>query len=79
MSSRADRLDERGEVASRDTRCLREMLIAAEVALSIVLVVGAVLLGRSLVRLQAVDPGFDQNHVVTFTALAAAGALHPCR
>ena len=67
LSSRADRLNERGEVASRDTRYLRGMLIAAEVALSIVLVVGAVLLGRSLVRLQAVDPGFDQNNVVTFT------------
>jgi predicted permease len=67
MSSRPGRLNERGEVASRDTRFLRGTLIAAEVALSIVLVVGAVLLGRSLVRLQAVDPGFDQNHVVTFT------------
>src|SRR6185503_14719010 len=67
MSSKPERLNERGEVASRDTRYLRGMLIAAEVALSIVLVVGAVLLGRSLVRLQAVDPGFDQNHVVTFT------------
>jgi putative ABC transport system permease protein len=67
LSSRADRLNERGEVAARDTRYLRGMLIAAEVALSIVLVVGAVLLGRSLLRLQAVDPGFDQNHVVTFT------------
>ena len=67
LSSRADRLSERGEVASRDTRYLRGLLIAAEVALSIVLVVGAVLLGRSFVRLQAVDPGFDENHVVTFT------------
>ena len=63
----AGRLAERGEVASRDTRFLRSTLIAAEVALSVVLVVGAVLLARSLLRLQAVDPGFDGNHVVTFT------------
>jgi predicted permease len=67
MSSKPERLAERGESASRHTRFLRNTLIAAEVALSIVLVVGAVLLGRSLLRLQAVDPGFDQNHVVTFT------------
>jgi putative ABC transport system permease protein len=67
MSSKPGRLAERGELASRDTRFLRNTLIAAEVALSIVLVVGAVLLGRSLLRLQAVDPGFDQHHVVTFT------------
>jgi putative ABC transport system permease protein len=66
-SSKAGRLAERGEVASRDTRFLRSALIAAEVALSIVLVVGAVLLARSLLLLQAVNPGFDQNHVVTFT------------
>ena len=76
MSSKPERLNERGEVASRDTRYLRGTLIAAEVALSIVLVVGAVLLGRSFVRLQAVDPGFDQNHVVTFT-LSLPPARYP--
>jgi predicted permease len=75
-SSNPERLNERGEVASRDTRYLRGILIAAEVALSIVLVVGAVLLGRSFVRLQAVDPGFDQHHVVTFT-LSLPSARYP--
>jgi putative ABC transport system permease protein len=67
MSSKPERLNERSDGASRDARFLRGTLIAAEVALSIVLVVGAVLLGRSLIRLQAVDPGFDENHVTTFT------------
>jgi putative ABC transport system permease protein len=37
------------------------------VALSIVLVVGAVLLLRSLDRLRDVDPGFTKEHAVTFT------------
>src|SRR5262249_36281364 len=37
------------------------------VALSVVLVVGAVLLVRSLLQLQTVDPGFDQRGVVAFT------------
>ena len=76
LSSRPERLNERGEVASRDTRFLRGALIAAEVALSIVLVVGAVLFGRSFVQLQAVDPGFDQNQVVTFT-LSLPAARYP--
>ena len=66
-SSRTDGLTERGTSPSRDARWLRSLLVSAEVALSIVLVVGAVLLVRSLVRLQQVDPGFDQDHVVAFT------------
>jgi putative ABC transport system permease protein len=65
-ASTADRLTERGDGASGDTRLLRNVLIGAEVALSIVLVVGAVLLVRSLVHLQRVDPGFEPANVVAF-------------
>jgi predicted permease len=66
-SSRSGGLTERGGSVSRDARWLRSLLVSAEVALSIVLVVGAVLLVRSLVRLHDVDPGFNQDHVVAFT------------
>lgn len=65
-SAAAGRLNERAEAASADTRLLRHVLIGAEVALSIVLVVGAALLVRSLMRLQAVDPGFEPASVVAF-------------
>jgi putative ABC transport system permease protein len=66
-SSKTDTLAERSASSSRDMSWARSMLVAAEVALSIVLVVGAVLLTRSLARLQQVDPGFNQNNVVAFT------------
>src|SRR5262245_25395551 len=65
--SRAQRLSERTEAGSRDAQLVRSAFIGAEVALSVVLVVVAVLLVRSLLRLQTVDPGFDQRGVVAFT------------
>jgi putative ABC transport system permease protein len=42
---------------------IRSSLVVAEVALSLVLVVGAGLLARSFVSLLGVDPGFDKENV----------------
>src|SRR5262249_37525640 len=66
-------VNERAAAGSREARVLRTSLVGAEVALAIVLVTGALLLVRSLARLQTVDPGFDDDHAVSFRiALPAA-------
>jgi putative ABC transport system permease protein len=66
-TSRSEQVTERSESAKRETRWLRTLLVTGEVALSIVLVAGAVLLVRSLARLQDVDPGFNPDHAIAFT------------
>jgi predicted permease len=42
----------------------RDMLVAAQTAMAVVLLIGAVLLARSYVRLAAVDPGFRSDDVL---------------
>ena len=44
---------------------IRSALVISEMALALVLVVGAILLIRTFRKLQAVDPGFDTHNVVT--------------
>jgi putative ABC transport system permease protein len=52
--------------ASSGGHWVRNTLLVVEVAMSIVLLVGAALLLRSFSRLTSVDPGFDQEKVLAF-------------
>jgi predicted permease len=52
---------------------VRALLIMGEVALSVVLLVGAGLLVRSFIALQDVRPGFDAKDVLTFELAMPAG------
>jgi predicted permease len=45
---------------------LRKVLVAAQIALSLLLVIGAVLFARTLNRLLAKGPGFDTSSLVSF-------------
>ena len=54
----------RSGVGGRRER-LRSVLVVAEVAMSIVLLAGFGLLARALWRVQAIDPGFRSDHVLT--------------
>jgi putative ABC transport system permease protein len=58
------------------TRRLRSMLIVAEIAISVTLVIGAFLVTRSFVQLTNVDPGFQAGEVTSFQ-LAVSGTQYP--
>ena len=56
----------RGNSSSGDGR-VRNLLVVSEVALALMLLIGAGLLMRSLTGLRSVDPGFDASHLLTGT------------
>jgi len=62
-----DDLTDMGRTTSgKANQTLRNFLVAAEIALAFVLVMGAGLLTRSFIHLMQVDPGYDPHNVLTF-------------
>jgi predicted permease len=57
---------ETGRVAGRTHARLRKSLVVAQVALSLLLLIGAGLFLRSLANLRKVDVGFKADHLLTF-------------
>jgi predicted permease len=50
---------------------MRRALVASEIAIALVLLIGAGLLMRSFARLRAIDPGFDAHNVLSMTVSVA--------
>lgn len=70
QSSRADVQEALKETARGTTggrHRLRQFLVVGEIALTLMLLIGAGLLIRSFYRLQQVNPGFVDEHVLSFT------------
>jgi putative ABC transport system permease protein len=63
-----------GRVRRRGPLEVRGALVAAEMALALMLVVGAGLLMRSLHQLQAVERGYEPGELLTFQAQAPRGS-----
>ena len=68
----------RGSSGRRATQRTRSALVVSEMALAVVLLVGAGLLIRSFVKLLQVDPGFRVEHVVSFD-VSLPGSEIPAR
>ena len=65
----------RGATDGVERKRLRSLLVAAEVALALVLLVGAGLMGRTMLALSAVDPGFRLDHLA-LADISLAGTPH---
>ncbi|HEX7050460.1 MAG TPA: ABC transporter permease [Longimicrobiales bacterium] len=66
----------RSATAGRARHRSRNALVASQVALALVLLVGSGLMARSFLRLRAVHPGFEPAHVLTFR-VALPDATYP--
>jgi predicted permease len=68
----------RGQTATRGTHRTRQLLMAGQVALALVLLIASGLMVRSFRQLRAIDPGFDPSATVTFS-IGLPPATYPSR
>src|SRR5205807_1566539 len=69
-----------GRSLGGNTRRLHSSFVVAEVALAVVLLVSAGILGRTLLRLSSLDPGFNtRNVLVAHVALSPAVLENPTK
>src|SRR5262249_33988689 len=61
------RIKEGGRSLSRTNHGAQNAFVVAEMAMALILLIGAGLMIRSLARLWKLDPGFDPHHVLTFS------------
>jgi predicted permease len=70
----ADVLRESGDGRVVGTRRrTRDLLVASEIGIALMLLVSALLLTRSFARLVSWSPGFEQEHVLTFWSFVSSG------
>src|SRR5262245_52644497 len=74
-------LKESGRESTGGRRGLRETLVVAELAIALVMLIGAGLLMNSFLKLQAVDPGFNPRKVLTMmvSLVGASQYVGPAR
>lgn len=65
--ARGMNLESRGTTADRDRHRLVRILVASEVAMTLVLLIATGLMVASASRLWKIDPGFDSQHLLTMT------------
>ena len=75
-ANQAQRENGRGASAGPGSTKLRSVLVVSQLAIAIVLLIGAGLLLRSFDRLRHVDPGFRVDHMLTFL-LDVPAERHP--
>ncbi len=68
----------RGSTAGRHRHRVRQLLVAGQVTLALVLLVGSALMLQSLVRLRGVDPGFRVDGILT-SGVSPGGGMDRAR
>jgi putative ABC transport system permease protein len=66
----------RGGGSASGAHRLRGVLVVSEIALALVLLVGAGLMGEGFRSLLNTNPGFDRNHVLTFSVALPESKYH---